>query len=373
MGIKCNKLKLILAGFIALAVVFFLPLSSPTQSIGAFSDTLYRDGTSYTGGNIACGYTNKNISELKLIPGGYPFGVKFYTKGVVVVGLSDVETEKGFISPADTAGFKKGDIITAADGTQINTVEETAAIIEQCAGQEISFTVKRGGEVLDLTLTPVKAQSDGKYKSGMWIRDSTAGIGTVTYIDPETLSFGGLGHGICDSDTGTIMPLARGTVVNVDISEIIRGVGGRPGELKGDFGTDRTGILHTNSSAGVFGVFDSMPPKTAYEAISVAPADSVYEGKAQIYSSIRKGENNIYEIEITKIDTDSADSKNFVIKVTDPALIELTGGIIQGMSGSPIIQDGKLVGAVTHVLVNDPTRGYGIFIETMLAEAEKIK
>ena len=305
-----------------------------------------------------------------LIPGGFPFGVKFYTKGVMVVGVSQVEGENTSISPAENAGIKKGDIITGVNGRNIDTVEEIASAVENSDGKELTFSVKRGNEEFSAALVPVKNASDGKYKSGMWIRDSTAGIGTVTFINADTLEFGGLGHGICDTDTGSVMPLSRGSVVNVSVTSIVRGVGGRPGELKGEFGSDNIGQLSCNSSYGVFGVFYTLPEKTAYSPLPVARKDEVCEGKAQIYSSITDGENKVYEIEITKINRTATDGKSFVIKVTDPALIELTGGIIQGMSGSPIIQNGKIVGAVTHVLINDPTKGYGIFIENMLLEAK---
>lgn len=371
---KCNKLRAILVvAVLALSIFSVAVFGSSEVACRVFGDGLYLDTGFYDDGDAVGVFTNKNISELKLIPGGYPFGVKFYTNGVVVVGLSDVESENGFLSPADSAGFKKGDIITAVNGIEVNTISEIATAIEQCCGASISFTVSRCGEPLCLELIPVKAQSDGKYKSGMWIRDSTAGIGTVTYIEPQTLSFGGLGHGICDSDTGTLMPLLKGSVVNVDICDIVRGIGGRPGELKGDFSSDKIGTLTANTGVGVFGIFSSLPSKTAYEALPVASKEEISEGKAQIYSSIRSGENKIYDIEITKLDPNDADYKNFVIRVTDPHLIELTGGIIQGMSGSPIIQNGKLIGAVTHVLINDPTKGYGIFIENMLSQASEVK
>ena len=371
---KCKKIKLILACTIiavsCLSVLFFAGTGGATQ---AFTDTVYRDTSAYSYESTVYTFTDKSISDLMLIPGGFPFGVKFYTRGVVVVGLSDVESENGFLSPADSAGFKKGDIITAIGGCDVNTIEEISSAIEQSQGKTINFSVSRAGEIVEINLTPVKAQSDGKYKSGMWIRDSTAGIGTVTFIDPETLSFGGLGHGICDSDTGTLMPLARGNVVNVEITDIVRGAGGRPGELKGSFGAEKAGVLTGNTSMGVFGMFSALPEKAAYGALPVASKNQIAEGKAQIYSSIKDGENKIYEIEITKINPSSSDAKNFIIKVVDPSLIELTGGIVQGMSGSPIIQNGRIIGAVTHVFVNDPTKGYGIFIENMLSAAENIQ
>lgn len=368
MGKYKNTKLFILSGFLIILIGLSVFSLHSEQSLNVFenvvlSDTVCIDDFKQT----VSTFNDKDVSQLKLIPGGFPFGVKFYTKGVVVVGISDVETEKGFVSPAGNAGFKKGDIITEIDSVPVNTIDEISQAIQNSNGQNIVFTLMRESESLQLTLTPVKSQHDKSYKSGMWIRDSTAGIGTVTFIDPETLQFGGLGHGICDSDTGSLMPLSHGSVVNVEINSIVRGIGGRPGELKGEFESEKIGSLTLNSSQGVFGVFDSLPAKTCLEPFAVAKKSEVTQGSAKIYSSIQTGKNNIYDIEITKINSDSSDTKNFIIKVTDPRLIELTGGIIQGMSGSPIVQNGKLIGAVTHVLVNDPTKGYGIFIENMLS------
>ena len=367
---RSNRKKLTAAGlfliFTAVILsVIFTPSDNAAQVFGSVlcveQDTAYAEAP--------CEKPPSDLPEA-LIPGGFPFGVKFYTKGVIVVGVSEVESENGFVSPASLAGIKKGDVIIRVNEKNIDTVEEIASAVENSEGNEISFEISRDGENFSVSLKPEKAD-DGKYRSGMWIRDSTAGIGTVTFINPKTLEFGGLGHGICDTDTGSIMPLSRGSVVNVTVTDIVRGVGGRPGELKGSFGTDKTGRLTLNSSCGVFGTFFNLPEKASYAPMPVGGKSEAAVGKAQIYSCVTDGENKIYEIEITKINPDSADAKCFVIKVTDPALIELTGGIIQGMSGSPIIQNGKIIGAVTHVFINDPTKGYGIFIENMLSEAGK--
>ncbi|MBQ9940526.1 MAG: SpoIVB peptidase [Clostridia bacterium] len=369
--VNSNKIK----GFsgviiLLLATVFLSVTFIPSDSAAEVFDSIM-----YTETNVADYSAASEMPDVQLpsqlIPGGFPFGVKFYTKGVIVVGVSEVESESGFVSPASDAGFKKGDIITSVNGEEVDTIERIAYIIENCNGTVTTFTVNRLKETLTLSMTPVKALSDGKYKSGMWIRDSTAGIGTVTFINADTLRFGGLGHGICDTDTGMVMPLSKGMVVDVSVTGIIRGVGGRPGELKGDFGSVSRGYLTNNCSSGVFGVFSALPQKVAYPPFPVASKNEVTTGKAQIYSSILDGQNKIYDIEITKVNHHSQDTKNFIISITDPSLIELTGGIIQGMSGSPIIQNGKIIGAVTHVFVNDPTKGYGIFIENMLAESEK--
>ena len=363
---RSNRKKSTAAGFflILTAIIISVIFTPSDNAAQVFESVLCveRDSAPETG--IA--------SELPdtLIPGGFPFGVKFYTKGVIVVGVSEVESENGFVSPASLAGIRKGDVIICVNGKNIDTVEEIASAVENSDGSEISFEISRNGESFSASLKPEK-DNGGKYRSGMWVRDSTAGIGTVTFINPDTLDFGGLGHGICDTDTGCIMPLSRGSVVNVTVTDIVRGVGGHPGELKGSFGADKTGRLTLNSPCGVFGTFFSLPEKSSYSPLPVGHRSEVAEGKAQIYSCVTEDESKIYEIEITKINPDSADGKSFVIKVTDPSLIELTGGIIQGMSGSPIIQNGKIIGAVTHVFINDPTKGYGIFIENMLAEAKK--
>jgi stage IV sporulation protein B len=305
--------------------------------------------------------------ETSLIPGGMPFGVKFFTEGVVVVGLSDIETEKGAVNPAKSAGVRTSDIITHINRITINNVEEAAQIIESSSGDALNLSVVRDDKNLELRLVPAFSASENKYKSGIWLRDSTAGIGTVTFIIPSNNAFGGLGHGICDVDTGNLMPLKKGTIVEADIDSAVKGQPEFPGELKGKF-KDNKGTLLANTHNGIFGILNNIPgtPETA-QALPAGLRSDISEGKAVIYSTVCEQGVREFEIEIVKIYRNSSDSKNFLIKITDPDLIEATGGIVQGMSGSPIIQDGKIVGAVTHVLVSDPTKGYGIFMENMFA------
>ncbi len=304
------------------------------------------------------------LQQDKLVPCGDIFGVKFFTKGVIIVNLAKIETKDGNLSPATLANLTEGDIIESIDGKEINTVEEMAAIVENSHGKDLVVNYSRNGEKMQSVLTPLLSLSDKKYKTGIWVRDSTAGIGTVTYYNPKTGEFAGLGHGICDVDTGLLMPLREGNVVNVEITDIIKGRRGSPGELKGEFDSVKQGNVSVNSSKGVFGTLNT-PPMLVSEELPVATHDEVRVGKAEILCRL-DGENiEKFEIEITKINKDEKD-KNFVIETKDKALIEKTGGIVQGMSGSPIIQDGKLVGAVTHVLVSDPQKGYGIFIENMM-------
>ena len=311
------------------------------------------------------------LPELRLVPGGEVFGVKFFTKGVIVIGTTDIETQSGFINPAEIAGLHKNDIITSVNGTEINTVEELAGKVEQSKGDLLHVKFSRSGEEMECDLRPLLSLSDKKYKTGIWVRDSTAGIGTITYYNPQNNCFAGLGHGICDIDTGEIMPLLRGYVVDVKISDIVKGKSGMPGELKGSFGSDKKGTLIGNTDCGVYGVIDE--PDTSFgQALPIASKDEVLEGSALIRLDPDGTGVREYEVNLSKIDRKSIGTKSFVVEITDADLLSVTGGIVQGMSGSPIIQNGKLVGAVTHVLVSDPTKGYGIFIENMLSKMPEL-
>ncbi len=309
----------------------------------------------------------------KLIPCGSLFGVKFFTKGVMVVGMSDIESDEGIFNPAYMAGIRTGDVILEINGLSVNTVEEVSQQVDSSDGAELSVVYEREGESGTAIIIPIKSLSDGKYKTGLWVRDSTAGIGTITYYNPETGCFGGLGHGICDVDTGKLMPMLRGNVVDITVNDIVKGIGGEPGEIKGSFGNIRRGVLDKNSEEGVFGVLSAKPECAFEHPVEVASKNDIHEGEAFIYCSLGEEEISKYAVKLTKIYRNDLDTKNFIFEVTDKNLLDKTGGIVQGMSGSPVVQNNKLIGAVTHVLVNDPTRGYGIFIENMLAEAEKTK
>lgn len=305
----------------------------------------------------------KTISGQKLIPGGIPFGVKLRTDGVLVVDTAPIEgTEK---SPAAEAGILSGDLITAIDGKPVTSVSDVTKAIEESGGKSLTFTVKRDGSSLECKIMPVKADGTDKYKAGLWLKDSIAGIGTVTYVDPSTLEFGGLGHGICDAETGVLFPAMQGTVKSVAISGATKGLAGMPGALKGSFGADNIGTITANTASGVFGKFDSLPADFG-KPMEIAATNQVHEGDAYIISTVNSDGPKKYNVKISELNSAAANNKNFVITVTDGALIEATGGIVQGMSGSPVIQDGKLIGAVTHVLISNPAKGYGIFIENML-------
>lgn len=304
--------------------------------------------------------------ERLFYPGGMPFGVKFFSEGLVVVGFTDVPCGGANKTPAYDAGLRVNDRITKVNGTEMKTSEDFLSLIE---GKPMEITFERDGKEHSVVLTPALSDEDGKYKTGMWVRDTTAGIGTVTFLIPETGAFAGLGHGICDAATGELTKMTRGTVVDVSISGITKGTSGAPGELKGFFQKDKAGVLLGNTRCGVFGVISRLPfDKIPEPALPAADPSEVTEGPAFIWSTLNDNQVRRFEIEIVHIDQESTDNRNFEILVKDEELIRRTGGIVQGMSGSPIIQNGRLVGAVTHVMIHDPTRGYGIFIENMLEE-----
>lgn len=302
---------------------------------------------------------------------GTPFGIKLYTKGVLVVGLSDVDTAAGKVNPAAAAGVCVGDAILAVNGKEVATGNEVGALIRDCGGKKVTLRLERDGVEFEASFTPVKAAGEEGYRAGLWVRDSAAGIGTLTFYNPADGTFGGLGHAVCDVDTGAPMPLAGGEIVPARIFGITKGKAGTPGALKGCFDNGNLGVLTKNGDNGLYGSLDAYP--FGWQTMAVAHRQQVKEGAAQILCTVDGTRPQVYDAVIQQVRYGGADStRNLVIRVTDPDLLAATGGIVQGMSGSPIIQDGKLVGAVTHVLVDDPTRGYGIFAENMLETAQAV-
>lgn len=308
-----------------------------------------------------------NSKRKYVVLGGELFGVKLYTDGVLVVNTDTVETENGNVNPAQEAGLKVGDIIKSVNNEKITSTKALAKRIEASKGEKMSFDVVRNNKNLTIEFETYKEKTTGKYKAGLWVRDSTAGLGTVTFYNSETDSFAGLGHGIYDVDTNEIMPMNNGEVFNAYVNGIYKSSTGSVGELCGVITGKSIGELCLNNDMGVYGFTETA--KT--EAVPVAVKQEVTTGKAQIYCTLDDSGVRGYDIEIKKIYTNSDSvNKDMIIEVTDKALLEKTGGIVQGMSGSPIIQNGKLVGAVTHVFVNDPTKGYAVFIERMVDTAE---
>ena len=304
-----------------------------------------------------------------VIPLGQAVGIKLFSQGVLVVGLTDITTQQGLASPAKACGIRTGDVITHINDTRVSSIEEVQTILQDLNGREMDLNVLRAEEELELTTRAAQCSADGAYKLGAWIRDSMAGIGTLTFVEPATGLFGTLGHGINDVDTAVLMKLQTGAITPASVVGVVKGEDGRPGELRGAFtaGED-LGNLFANTQQGVFGYLTENDTFTG-TPIPAAKPEEVQEGKATILSTVDGTQVEEYTVEITKICRNATDTRDLMLKVTDQRLLDRTGGIVQGMSGSPIIQDGKLVGAVTHVLVNDPTRGYGIFIENMLDAA----
>ena len=319
----------------------------------------------------ACGreLTDAELKSIRLYPGGIPFGIKFITEGVLIVGVSEVKNGTSSVNPSSIAGLRAGDRILTVDQKALGSAEELTKIVEESGGRALNIVYLRDGNERTTVLTPIYSESEGAYRTGIFVKDSGAGIGTVSYINPQTFEFGGLGHGVCEGESGRLIPISKGSVVDVNIAGVVKGEVGVPGELRGYFTSGRRGSLVINNECGVFGSFDSKPQNLPSEALPIGLKNELKCGKAYIYTTIEGSAPQKYEIEISNIRLSESKGKCFTVKVTDKTLLEKTGGIVQGMSGSPIIQNGKFVGAVTHVLINDPTTGYGIFIQNMLNAA----
>lgn len=291
-----------------------------------------------------------------LIPGGDVFGIRIKEAHVTVTAAKEG-------SP-----LKRGDKILSIGKHEISESKDVEAALAESGGGTVNIGILRSGEKMTITIIP--KLEDGKYRLGVTLRQISSGIGTVTYIDPETHAFGGLGHGICEAETGKPVDISAGEVTGVVLGGVTRGEIGKPGELSGLLNKKSLGAITKNNECGCFGVLEN-PDVSSREALPVGKKSELHAGEAEIISTVKGGKRQSYKIEITDIDINSTGSKSFKIRVTDPMLITLTGGIVRGMSGSPIIQNGKLVGAVTHVMVANPTVGYGIFIENMLSAANE--
>ena len=281
---------------------------------------------------------------------GTPFGIKMVTDGVMVVGTGAVtDCNSRAVSPAQTAGIQEGDIILSINGEKISSKKQLTKLVESSAGQPLSLVVRRGEQLTSLHLSPVRSSLDNSYHLGLWVRDSSAGIGTMTFYDPNNGCFAGLGHAICDVDTGQLMPLSQGEIVEASIIGVHAGKSGSPGQLQGAFAANRSiGSLYTNSYNGVYGRLLSQPVDA--QTIPMAQCQEVRQGPVKILTTVSGQKPQLFDACIEKLSLSQDEpTKNMVLRITDPDLLELSGGIVQGMSGSPIIQDGMLVGAVTHV------------------------
>lgn len=300
---------------------------------------------------------------------GTPFGVKMFSEGALVVGFSDVNTAAGPENPAKAAGLRLGDRVIRIGSTATEDNDAVKQALEAAQGGAVEVVYVRSGEQRQTSLTPVWDASSAQWRAGMWVRDSSAGVGTLTFADEEKGVFAGLGHPISDSDTGESIALRSGEIVPCQITGCSKGTAGSPGELKGRFlSAHAIGTIRINGENGVYG---STRAQFAGQKMEVAFAQEVEAGDAEIWTTTSGETPRAYRVKIEKI-SDADPRRNMVLRVVDRELLAQTGGIVQGMSGSPIVQNGRLVGAVTHVLVNDPTRGYGIFAQTMLEQAERV-
>lgn len=317
-----------------------------------------------------------NVSDEKMvIPGGQSIGVTLFTKGALVVGITGIELENGATAnPAREAGMLPGDVITRINGTDIENAEHVTTIIDKAEGS-LDITVDRNGREIGLSIAPVKDYADGKMRLGVWVRDSTAGVGTLTFIDPNDRWFAGLGHAITDLDTGSVLSVKQGEIYFSEIIQINKGESGFPGEIQGFFSSasGNMGLIHKNTDYGIYGtLYESVELSEFSAPIPVAHRDEVQLGEASILATIDHEGVKEFSCEIIKLTEQTySGQKGIVIRITDAELLDKTGGIVQGMSGSPIIQNGKLTGAVTHVFVNNPTKGYGLYADWMLEQTTK--
>ncbi|MCL1831983.1 MAG: SpoIVB peptidase [Oscillospiraceae bacterium] len=333
----------------------------------------------------------QHIDRPLLVPQGTPFGIKILTDGAIVTEFGMVDGQEGMRAPARDGGVKVGDVVVQVNGVPTRTNGDVSEAV-QLNPDNTEVVLIRDGKQHTVNLQPARSNQDGLYKIGMWVRDSSAGIGTMTFYDPAERVFAGLGHAVCDIDTGQILPLSSGNAVPVYISGVVKGYAGAPGELCGTF-MSRTaiGTIERNTEVGLFGIADDYEQmqndandneseiaenaqEQELEPIEMAYKQEVRVGAATLLTTIDGDTAVSYDVIIEKIDyNDRNGVKNMVVKVTDRALLNQAGGIVQGMSGSPLIQDGRLVGAVTHVFVSDPTRGYAIFAENMYRESLKVE
>lgn len=339
-------------------VAFLLILSFNTHTI-AFAEDI--------GGRSE----NAEISGLYLVPVGRTIGVTLDMDGAQVVDTESITDYNGDKhDPAREAGISASDIIIQVDGEEVKNVTELTERLNAVGDRETEIVVRTsGGKEKCVSIRPVLSSDDGNYKLGVWVKDAASGIGTMTYYDPKTREFGGLGHGICDADTGEIITAKSGDIFKSVVAGVRKGEKGFPGELVGVFSdaNEKIGTVFVNNSIGIKGELkEDADINLSGAAIPVAAFDEVSTGAASILANIENDVVEEFEIEIEKVNYDNDEYKDIIFKVSDDCLLSKTGGIVQGMSGSPIIQNGKLIGAVTHVLINDPSKGYGVFIKKML-------
>ena len=317
------------------------------------------------------------IENTKVVPLGNIVGVKLYTNGVLVVGMSEISgVDNKEYKPYENTGIKEGDMIVEVNEKTVTCTADLLETVNKSQGKEVSVKYVRNGDLIQTSIKPVET-ANSNYKLGLWVRDAAAGVGTVSYYEPSTNSFAALGHGILDVDTDQLLDIASGEFITTNIVSITKGEKGNPGKIQGSIENQTTvGKISKNTGFGVFGTLNNMDALNVDTsgAMDIALRNEIKTGKASIICTLENNVRKEYEVEIQKIfKNNNEDNKSMIIKVTDEELLNTTGGIIQGMSGSPILQDGKVVGALTHVLVNDPTMGYGVFADLMIKQSRQVE
>ena len=336
-----NKKKIVICGFIISILLFIYCFFNYNKLIAVYN--LQKD-------------IETKVENMEIVLGGDAVGIKLLATGVLVVGVDRQDI-----------GIEIGDIILEVNGTKIESNDELIKFVNESNGNNLDLKINRQGKEFNTSVTPNYDNLANAYKLEMWVKDSSAGVGTITFYDKKSGKFGALGHAVTETKENYILPITSGGITKTEIYSVKKGIAKVPGELKGTLTNDTLGDISGNTDKGVYGkVYDTSSINKA--SIEVLPKSKIKEGKASIFCTLDDNEIKEYNIEIEKVLLTSSGNKNMIIKITDEKLLEKTGGIIQGMSGSPIVQDDKLVGAITHVFLNDPTKGYGVFIENMIED-----
>ena len=357
-----------------LKIESIMPVTASFEGSKSSQATVYSVGDSYKVDLKLFGVIPFKTAEVEVVDESYvtvlgqPFGMKIYTDGVLVINVTTVDTSDGVVNPAGTAGVRVGDYVKSVNGEKITCNEDLSKLVAECGGSKINLEIIREGEKINLSVCPAMSSESGTYKIGLWVRDSSAGIGTLTLYSPSNDIVCGLGHGICDSDTECLLSVESGQLVEASIASVEKGTAGNPGELKGKFSYNPIADILLNSTDGVYG--RPVQNIDTSSMIEVALKQEIEDGDAQILCTVDGDTPKLYSCTVKKRTAGYlAGNQNMTVRITDKELIEKTGGIVQGMSGSPILQNRKLIGAITHVLVDDPTAGYGIFAENTLETA----
>lgn len=318
--------------------------------------------------------TTGSSAKRQVLVGGSSLGIVMLTDGLIITKVTEVKNNGTRFYPAADAGLRPGDVLLELNGTKIESASHISQLMSKNSSDNVEVKYKRDNEIKTASVKPALDATSGEYKLGLLVKDSTSGIGTLTYVDPTNNAYGSLGHAITDAGTGAIMPAREGSITNALITNVIKGKQGTPGELQGSFSLRKPiGTVVSNNEYGIYGKLEAEDILSSMTLIDVGSRDNVKVGNAQILCTVDDSGPQYFNIKISKVNKQNSQaSKGMVIEVTDERLLAVTGGIVQGMSGSPIIQDGCIVGAVTHVMINNPKKGYGVFVEWMLEESDKV-